>query len=122
MKKLPLIALSLLAAISLFVAAQNQNANTNANTNSSSTTNSSKSTSAKRSPIFRATADQIKQAQAILKQRGFYTGEQIGKLDPDTRAGLKKYQQAEGLKVTGTLNKVTLVKMGITLTEKQKAM
>lgn len=122
MKRLPLIALSLLAAISLSAAAQNQNTNTNANTNSNGATNGNKSTSAKRRPIFRATKDQINQAQALLKQRGFYSGEQIGKLDTDTRAGLRKYQQAEGLKVTGTLNKVTLVKMGITLTEKQKAM
>ncbi len=122
MKKLPLVTISLLVAISFAGATQNQNANTNANTNTHGATNANKSTNANRSPIFRATADQIKQAQAILKQRGFYNGEQIGKLDTDTRAGLKKYQQAEGLKVTGTLNKVTLVKMGITLTEKQKAM
>jgi peptidoglycan hydrolase-like protein with peptidoglycan-binding domain len=120
MKKLPLVALSLLVVLSLSVVAQNQNSNTN--TNSNSATNGNKSTSANRSPIFRATSDQIKQAQAILKQRNFYAGEQIGKLDKDTRAGLRKYQQAEGLKVTGTLNKVTLVKMGITLTDKQKTM
>jgi hypothetical protein len=35
---------------------------------------------------------------------------------------LKKYQAAEQLKVTGTLNKVTLEKMNIQLTDKQKAM
>jgi hypothetical protein len=35
---------------------------------------------------------------------------------------LRKYQQAEGLKVTGTLNKITLEKMNIALTEKQKTM
>jgi len=122
MKKLPLVALSMLAAISFAGAAQNQNANANANTNANGATNGNKSTNANRSPIFRATANQIKQAQAILKQRGFYSGEQIGKLDTDTRAGLRKYQQAEGLKVTGTLNKVTLVKMGIALTDKQKTM
>lgn len=121
MKKLPLVALALLAAISFGGAAQNQNANANANANSNGATNTNKSTNGNRSPIFRATADQIKQAQAMLKQRGFYNGEQGGKLDADTRAGLRKYQQAEGMKVTGTLNKVTLVKMGITLTEKQKA-
>ena len=45
-----------------------------------------------------------------------------GKLDAGTRAGLKKYQQAEGLKITGTLNKVTLEKMGIVLTDQQKRM
>ncbi|HVF51380.1 MAG TPA: peptidoglycan-binding domain-containing protein [Pyrinomonadaceae bacterium] len=76
----------------------------------------------KRGPIFRATKDQIKQAQAILKQRGFYAGDASGKLDADTRTGLRKYQEAEALKVTGTLNRATLEKMSITLTDKQKAM
>jgi len=116
MKKLPFLVLSLFLLLSISVA-QNQNANANSNGSS----NSNRSTT-NRKPIFRATADQIKQAQAILKQRAFYTGEQTGKLDTDTRAGLKKYQQAEGLKVTGTLNKITLEKMGIALTEKQKTM
>ena len=90
-----------------------------------STSTSTRSTTkqgVKRGPVFRATKDQINQAQAILKQRGFYAGEQIGKLDDATRDGLRKYQQAEGLKVTGTLNKITLEKMNITLTEKQKTM
>ena len=118
MNKLLLVVLSLLLAFSLTAATQNKNANQNAN----ASTNSNKSTNAKRKPIFRATAGQIKQAQAMLKQRSFYNGEQTGKLDADTREGLKKYQQAESLKVTGTLNKVTLEKMGIALTDKQKAM
>lgn len=85
---------------------------------------SAKSTSkqTKRGPVFRATKDQINQAQALLKSRGFYAGEQIGKLDDATREGLRKYQQAEGLKVTGTLNKLTLEKMNIALTEKQRTM
>jgi peptidoglycan hydrolase-like protein with peptidoglycan-binding domain len=51
-----------------------------------------------------------------------HDGEADGKLNPDTRAGLKKYQEAEGLKVTGTLNGITLQKMSIPLTEKQQAM
>ena len=76
----------------------------------------------KRGPVFRATKEQINQAQAILKSRGFYNGEQIGKLDEATREGLRRYQQAEGLKITGTLNKITLEKMNIALTEKQKSM
>ena len=76
----------------------------------------------KRGPIFRATKEQINQAQALLKERGFYAGEQLGKLDDATREGLRKYQQAEGLKVTGTLNKITLEKMNIALTDKQRAM
>ena len=91
-----------------------------AQTSTSSTSTATKQT--KRGPVFRATKDQINQAQAILKSRGFYGGEQIGKLDEATREGLRKYQQAEGLKVTGTLNKITLQQMNIALTEKQKSM
>ena len=75
----------------------------------------------KRGPVFRATKDQIKQAQTLLKGRGLYNGEATGKLDPDTRAALRKYQEAEGIKVTGTLNRATLEKMSIVLTGKQKA-
>jgi peptidoglycan hydrolase-like protein with peptidoglycan-binding domain len=117
MKRLLLVLLSLLFAFSLTAATQNKNANTNGN----GSTNG-KARNANRKPIFRATADQVKQAQGLLKQRTFYGGEQTGKLDADTRAGLKKYQQAEGVKVTGTLNRVTLEKMGIALTDKQKTM
>jgi peptidoglycan hydrolase-like protein with peptidoglycan-binding domain len=85
-------------------------------------TKSATKQTAKRGPIFRATKEQINQAQAILKERGFYAGEQLGRLDDATRDGLRKYQQAEGLKVTGTLNKITLEKMNIVLTDKQKNM
>jgi Ni/Co efflux regulator RcnB len=104
----------LAATVSLSVAAAAQNANTN-------TTNTNANTAAKkRGPVFRATKDQIKQAQDILKARGFYAGDSTAKLDPPTREGLKKYQEAEKLKVTGTLNAATLQKMNVTLTDKQK--
>lgn len=115
MKKLLAVSLSLLTVLSLAVMGKNSTSTT-AGAQAGATTNG------KRGPIFRATKDQIKQVQAILKEKGFYSGEQTGKLDVDTRAGLKKYQAAESLKVTGTLNRVTLVKIGIELTEKQKAM
>lgn len=118
MKRLAGIVLPLVLLFSVAGIAQNSNTNSNANKN----TNKAKNTNANRAPIFRATVDQIKQAQALLKQRSFYSGEQTGKLDDATRAGLKEYQKAESLKVTGTLNKVTLEKMGIALTDKQKAM
>jgi peptidoglycan hydrolase-like protein with peptidoglycan-binding domain len=90
--------------------------------NSTSTSTTKSATAKKRGPVFRATKDQINQAQALLKSRGFYNGEQIGKLDDATREGLRRYQQAEGIRVTGTLNKLTLEKMNIPLTEKQKTM
>ena len=115
MKKSLLLILSLIIGCAIATAAQN--------TNSSSTSNSTVAkTAKKRGPIFRANKDQVKQAQAILKTRGFYAGDETGKLDANTRAGLKKYQTAENLKVTGTLNRLTLEKMSIGLTDKQKTM
>lgn len=114
MKRFLTVVLSLLFASSLAFATQN----TNSSTTSSTTTAAKK----KRGPVFRANKDQVKQAQAILRDRGFYGGEQTGKLDTDTRAALKKYQTAETIKVTGTLNRVTLEKMSIVLTDKQKTM
>jgi peptidoglycan hydrolase-like protein with peptidoglycan-binding domain len=73
-----------------------------------------------RHPIFRATKDQIMDAQKLLKSKGMYSGDETGKLDDATREGLKKFQEASSIKVTGTLNQATLEKMGIELTEKQK--
>jgi len=114
MKKLLALSLSLLSAFAGAVAAQ---------TSISSTTSKTASTlKAQRGPVFRATKDQIKQAQAMLKDRGFYSGEQTAKLDQATRDALKQYQKTVGLKSTGTLNKSTLEKMGIGLTDKQKTM
>ena len=78
-------------------------------------------TKAKKPAVFRATKEQIMEAQKMLKSGSMYTGDQTGKLDDPTREGLKKYQEANGLKVTGTLNRVTLEKMGIALTDSQKA-
>jgi peptidoglycan hydrolase-like protein with peptidoglycan-binding domain len=77
-------------------------------------------TTTKRSPVFRANKEQVTQAQKLLKEKGMYTGVETGKLDEATRDGLKKYQEANGLKATGTLNQITLEKMGIALTDKQK--
>jgi peptidoglycan hydrolase-like protein with peptidoglycan-binding domain len=77
--------------------------------------NTGNSTEAKkRPPIFRASKEQVMQAQKMLKVT------ESGKLDDVTRDGLKKYQAEKGLKVTGTLNQLTLEKMGIALTDKQK--
>ena len=115
MKNILTLTLLLLCVFSTAAMAQDS-------TSTSTSTKSATKQGVKRGPVFRATKDQINQAQAILKQRGFYAGDQMGKLDDATRDGLRKYQQAEGLKVTGTLNKITLEKMNITLTEKQKTM
>jgi murein L,D-transpeptidase YcbB/YkuD len=70
----------------------------------------------KKGPVFKATKDQVMQAQKMLNVT------ESGKLDDATREALKKYQTDNGLKATGTLNKITLEKMGIELTDKQKEM
>ncbi len=96
--------------------------NSFATTGSESKTEKPKATaSGSKKTIFRATKDQITDAQNILKTGSFYSGDATGKLNKATRDGLKKYQAANGLKETGTLNAATLEKMGIELTDTQKA-
>ena len=81
-----------------------------------------KTTATKRGPVFRANKDQITEVQTKLKTGSLYSGEATGKLDDPTREAIRKWQAANGVKVTGTLNKETLEKMGIELTDKQQAM
>lgn len=75
----------------------------------------------KRPAPFRANKEQIAAAQKILRDRNMLTGGEDGKLDDATRDGLGKYQEANNLKVTRTLNAATLEKMGVALTDAQKA-
>lgn len=74
-----------------------------------------------RRTIFRANKDQVSAAQRLLKEGDMYDGEITGRLNDDTRKGLRKYQKEKGIKVTGTLNALTLETMGIELTDKQNA-
>lgn len=76
----------------------------------------------KRGPVFRASKEQIMQVQKMLKSGKLYSGEETGKLDDDTRTGIKAWQKANSVKETGTLNKETLEAMKIELTDKQKEM
>lgn len=75
-----------------------------------------------RGPVFRASKSQISEVQGMLRSKGLYRGEPTGKLDPETRAAIKSWQTANNVKPTGTLNKETLVAMGIELTDSQKSM
>ena len=125
MKKATSLTLTLLLVLFAVPTAHSQeNSNANNTSNTSNTTNANRSTNTnrRRGPVFRASRDQITQAQTILRQRGFLDAEPTGRLDTATRAGLRRYQEAENLRVTGTLNRVTLEKMNITLTERQRAM
>jgi peptidoglycan hydrolase-like protein with peptidoglycan-binding domain len=112
-----ILSASLLALFCCGALAQNTNTPAHADAKSA---NANARPPRKYAPIFRANKEQIKQAQTILKQRSFYAGDATGKLDDATREGLRKYQQAEGLKVTGTLNGATVEKMNITMTDKQR--
>lgn len=75
---------------------------------------------AKKAPIFRPTADQIMAVQKLLKEKKLYSGDADGKYNDETHAGIKAYQKDNGLKATGGLNRATLEKMGVPLTDKQK--
>lgn len=70
----------------------------------------------KRGPVFRATKEQIMMAQKMFKTN------ETGKLGEADRSAIKAYQSQNGIKPTGGLNKVTLEKMGIPLTDRQKTM
>ncbi len=70
--------------------------------------------------FFRANKQQVSTAQKMLKEKDLYKGAETGKLDTDTRAALKSFQSANGLKATGTLNRATLEKMNVELTDAQK--
>lgn len=115
MKKIALVMLITLS-MSIWVSAQNSNSNSTAK----AVSNNANSNTAKRPPVFRATKDQITQAQTRLKQKGLYTGDATGKLDDSTRDAIRKFQEAEKIRATGTLNRITLEKMEIQLTDKQK--
>ena len=99
----------------LFIALVFTAISTDAQTTPANTPNNQTTTEEKpKKQIFRANKDQIMQAQKMLKVT------ESGKLDDETRAAIKTYQPANGLKATGTLNRATLEKMGIALTDKQK--
>lgn len=74
----------------------------------------------KKRVIFRATKDQITHVQTVLKGKGTYSGEADGKFNKDFRSSIKGFQSENGLRKTGTLNRATLEKMGVELTDRQK--
>lgn len=112
------LTISLLVLASITAAAQ---ASTASASPSGQSPASASTTAKKHGPIFRPTKDQIKQVQIALKDKKLYNAEASGKYDNDTRAGIRIFQKDNGLKQTGTLNRATLEKFGVTLTDAQKA-
>ena len=75
----------------------------------------------KKAAPFQATKEQIIALQKVLISGKMFSGEANGERSDALKEGVKKYQEANGLKATGGINAVTLEKMGIPLTDKQKA-
>ncbi len=57
------------------------------------------------------TPDQVKAAQEQLRAAGLYNGPADGMMDPDTRAGLARFQDQNGLRRTETLDQETLARL-----------
>jgi peptidoglycan hydrolase-like protein with peptidoglycan-binding domain len=57
--------------------------------------------------------DRIKEIQEALAKSGHYSGEPTGKWDATSKAALKSFQEANGLKATGKLNARTLQILGL---------
>ena len=83
-------------------------------------TATSTATEKTKKPVFRSTKDQVKEAQAMLRSSKVFSGEITGVSSPEWKTAVKSYQGDNGLAKTGSLNRATLEKMGIKLTDKQK--
>ena len=73
----------------------------------------------KKPATFRSTKAQVIEAQTLLKAKKLYNGEASGTSNTEWKASVKTYQGENGLAKTGSLNRATLEKMEIKLTEKQ---
>ena len=108
--------LTLIILLCVSINAQTDTENTS---NNSDAKTAASETKTKRT-VFRATKDQIHQAQIMLREKGTYSGGEDGKYDKDFRGAIKEFQEANGLKKSGSLNRATLEKMNIELTDKQR--
>jgi peptidoglycan hydrolase-like protein with peptidoglycan-binding domain len=55
----------------------------------------------------------VKKLQESLRDKGYYSGQVDGRMGPQTRDGIRKYQKAENLKVTGHVDTETAGKLGV---------
>jgi peptidoglycan hydrolase-like protein with peptidoglycan-binding domain len=60
-----------------------------------------------------ATRDEVKKVQQSLVDKGYNPGPADGRLGPQTREGIRQYQKAENLQVTGRLDAETAGKLGV---------
>ncbi len=57
--------------------------------------------------------NEVKQLQQALDRQGFQAGRQDGKLGPETKDALRKFQNSKGLQATGEPDQQTLQALGI---------
>ena len=92
---------------------------TYAQAGASSSTSSSGSGANSGATKFRATKNQVSEAQKKLRDSGLFSGDVSGKYSKEFRASLKKYQEANGLKKSGRLDRATTQKLNIAFTDRQ---
>jgi peptidoglycan hydrolase-like protein with peptidoglycan-binding domain len=56
---------------------------------------------------------EVKSAQEALKAKGYDAGASDGAMGPRTRAAVRNFQKAEGLRATGRLDADTRTKLGV---------
>ena len=105
----------LLLATAMFIFASFSNAQGTSTTTTAATTEKPV-----KAPVFRSTKAQVTEAQTMLKAKNLFSGEATGKSSAEWKTAVKAYQGENGLTKTGSLNRTTLEKMGIALTDKQK--
>lgn len=62
------------------------------------------------------TADKVREAQQKLKDDGDYQGQVDGKFGKQTAQAVKDFQQKNGLRQTGRLDRETMIKLGVSAT------
>jgi peptidoglycan hydrolase-like protein with peptidoglycan-binding domain len=112
MKKNVMFSLALVLIAALFGGCANMQAANGAGSDSKTTTHA-KSASAKHATAKNGQANaEVKILQEALDKAG-YKLVADGRMGPKTRTALEKYQKANGLKVTGTVDQATKTKLGL---------
>ena len=77
---------------------------------------SEKATGSAAGPPLNLTPDQVRQAQTLLKQKGFDPGDIDGVLGPRTGRALIAFQRQQGLQPTGQIDQRTATALGLSTT------
>ncbi len=100
--------------VTAFLLGVSINAQTENTTTGKTSDTQTKSQEKPKKQTFRSNKEQVMQAQKMLKIT------ESGKMDKDTKTAVKTFQGENGLRKSGSLNRATLEKMNIALTDQQK--